>query len=408
MYALIAKCISLMYAFFSLLPKQNKVSFFSRQGKSGSLDFRMLSDALSDLCPRLVIRVCATDPESKNKVAFALSLPKMLYHAATSRVCVLEGYIPAISIPKIDSHTCVIQLWHAMGAIKKFGYQSLGTKAGRSEKAASSLGMHRNYDWIIAAGKGAIPAFAEAFGYDEARIVPFGMPRMDYILDDFDDSPRLKRAKQISADHPWLQSREGLKVLYVPTLRKGVDYSGWMTQEVRKLSEAFRGKDCKLIIAGHPLDDGCSKNELGSCENICFIENVSSIDLLEFADCVVTDYSAIAFEAGLLKKPVWFYVPDIEEYRVSPGLNIDPLNEFPDGSFVDPRFLSKAVIDACAQMKEGEKPEDAENGCRFGCDEFAAFMNRYFGIVREGYTAKLAIFIRECYRSSVTKTPRGR
>ena len=231
---------------------------------------------------------------------------------------------------------------------------------------------------------------------------------MDYILDDSENSPRLKRAEQISLDHLWLQLYEGRKVLYVPTLRKGADYSGWMTQEVRKLSEAFREYDCKLIIAGHPLDDGCSKNELGFCENVCFIENVSSIDLLEFADCVVTDYSAIAFEAGLLKKPVWFYVPDIEEYRVSPGLNIDPLNEFPDGSFIDPLILSKTVIDAFARMEQGTRPEDTENERRFGCDDFATFMNHYFGVVREGYTAKLAIFIRECYRNSVMSTLRER
>ena len=227
---------------------------------------------------------------------------------------------------------------------------------------------------------------------------------MDYILDDSDSSPRLKRAEQISLDHSWLRTYEGVKVLYVPTLRKGVDYSGWMTQEVRKLSEAFQTHNCKLIIAGHPLDDGCNEGELNSCENICFVEDVSSIDLLEFADCIVTDYSAIAFEAGLLKKPVWFYVPDIEEYRASPGLNIDPLVEFPDGSFVDPHSLAKAIIEANADMRESHKRDHSSGEGLLRCDDFASFMNRYFGVAHEGYTTKLAIFIRECYRNSVMST----
>ena len=41
-------------------------------------------------------------------------------------------------------------------------------------------------------------------------------------------------------------------------------------------------------------------------------------------DVVVTDYSSIVFEAYLLGIPTVFYVPDLDEYRRSPGLNTDP------------------------------------------------------------------------------------
>lgn len=52
---------------------------------------------------------------------------------------------------------------------------------------------------------------------------------------------------------------------------------------------------------------------------------VSLID----ADIVITDYSSIVYEAYLLGKLVGFYIPDIQYYRLSPGLNADPLELCP-------------------------------------------------------------------------------
>jgi CDP-ribitol ribitolphosphotransferase len=42
---------------------------------------------------------------------------------------------------------------------------------------------------------------------------------------------------------------------------------------------------------------------------------------------VITDYSAVAFEASVMDVPVYFYVYDHDEYARDCGLNIDPLVE---------------------------------------------------------------------------------
>lgn len=44
---------------------------------------------------------------------------------------------------------------------------------------------------------------------------------------------------------------------------------------------------------------------------------------------MITDYSSIVYEAYLLNKKVLFYIPDIERYRKSPGLNVDPVELAP-------------------------------------------------------------------------------
>ena len=382
MHALIAKCISLLYVICNLLPKRKRITLFSRQGRHISLDFRMLAEALHKHCPDIDIHICTTEPESVSKGAFALSIPSMIYYVATSRVCILEDYIPAVSIPQLDKQTRVIQLWHALGAIKKFGYQSIGTTAGRSQKEASLFRMHKNYDWIIAAGPGSVEAYAEAFGCKKDMILPLGMPRMDYLLDFSDSSPRLQKAKALRERYALL-SNGVTRILYAPTFRNNHGNYNWITHEVCRLSGAFAPYDFQIIIGGHPLEKDCDTKVLEGLDNVAVISEVASIDLLACVDCVVTDYSAIAFEAGLARKPVWFYVPDIEEYRTSPGLNINPLEEFPSGAFIEPAPLVSAIL-------EKRKPE-----------EFESFLTRYFGGMQCDSTAKLAQFIEDCYADAL-------
>ncbi len=49
----------------------------------------------------------------------------------------------------------------------------------------------------------------------------------------------------------------------------------------------------------------------------------SSYDLMKLADIIITDYSACAFEASLLLKPLYFFIPDYESYMQDRGINVD-------------------------------------------------------------------------------------
>ena len=65
----------------------------------------------------------------------------------------------------------------------------------------------------------------------------------------------------------------------------------------------------------------------------------NTFDLMKIADHIITDYSACAFEASLLKVPVWFYVPDYEQYAKNRGLNIDLKKELKTCVFEDAKQL---------------------------------------------------------------------
>lgn len=324
---ILAILIRLLASLCRLPPLKQRVAFLSRQSNKLSLDYKLLIDELEKTLDNDKIAICITNPETKTSVIhFARNTVKQLYYACTSKVVILDGYLPTVCIPKKDKRITVIQLWHALGAIKKFGYQCIDTPAGRSSKSARIAHMHENYDYLIAGGPGTIDTYAEAFRYPKEQILPLGLPRIDYLLDPNPQAPRRKKAELIKHQYDFF-SDDKPTILYAPTLRKGSGYENWLTDSLYSLTEKLTsqfGNKYDLIIAGHPLNLGFDKALLNQYPQLHFIPGVATIDLLELADEVISDYSAIIFEAGLLGKPLSYHVPDYDQYAQSPGLNVDP------------------------------------------------------------------------------------
>lgn len=369
--AFFIRCLAAVMSLFSL---RDRVVFLSRQSSSLSLDYRLLIEELETRLPAKSVRVCLAAPETQGAVRFAANMIVQLWFARTSRVCVVDGYNPVVSIPPRREGRTVIQMWHALGAVKKFGLQALDTPSGRSSHEARLGCMHEKYDVIVAAGPGAVRAYAEAFGYEERVVVPTGLPRMDYLRDAAPSSPRIVAARRYGAQFPRLLDNSP-KILYAPTFRKGTGDEGWLSRSLEELARELAGTGASLVVTGHPLQKGFDEALLERYGCLCYVPEASTIDLLEFADCVITDYSAVAFEAAILGKQVYFYVPDIEGYRVSPGLNVDPLREFPGLASDDPRDLARKISAGLAGAHDAS---------------FAAFAEAYFEGVAYGSASRLA------------------
>lgn len=319
MMRILAAGLRLLAAIFQLFPIRRRVVFLSRQSQTPSADFRLLAARLQEDDPTLAVTISATASELSGKLQFALHMLKHLWLARTSRVVVLDGYNPAVCIPAKRKGVFVIQLWHAAGAIKKFGFQCLDTPAGRSTEQAEVACMHNNYDLIVAAGQGAVTHYAEAFGYPPSAVRPLGLPHLGQLLGRMDDQSLVDGLR---STHPWL-TNGNLNVVYAPTLRRDADAS-WLTEAVTELAHALADAPVNLIVSKHPLTT-IDEQVLTRHERVHVLANRTTAGLLPIANVLVSDYSAIALEAGLADVPVLFYMPDVAQYRVSPGLNIDPL-----------------------------------------------------------------------------------
>jgi CDP-ribitol ribitolphosphotransferase len=401
LYAFYRWVIRAVFAILRQSPTPKRVAFLSRQGSEVSLDFELLETALRARLPEWEFaRACYRDTGSTaTRIRGTL---RQLRLVATSRLCIIDGYTPAVSVPMLGEDTVVIQLWHALGAIKRFGWQAVDTPAGRTGAQAQGLCMHRNYTAILAGGPGAVAVFAQAFSCPEDKIVPLGLPRMDYLLDARLAERRKEVGAAVVAQYPLLNSGRA-NILLAPTFRRGAQRDE-MERHARELAGYLPAEAYNLIVTFHPFSgrkaetvdeadapggpgpagDAEAQGPVTGAEGpaggaeaqgsagggdqrstcLIHIPRVKGIDLLELADYVITDYSAIAFEAALLRKKVLFYVPDIEDYRLSLGLNIDPEQLFPLVTFRDVASLAEFL------QRDAQTGDYAASGFWEYCDSY--------------------------------------
>lgn len=330
----------------AVAPQRRKVVFLSRQSDRPSRDFTLLADELRrrDASLEIVTRCRKLGEGPYARLMSAFAMLGQLYHLATARVCIVDGHVIPVSLLDHRRDLYVIQMWHALGAIKKFGYQTVGRPGGRSAEIATALRMHRNYDLVLCGGPATVPAFAEAFDVDPARVAPLGLPRIDYLKQHAGDArtvPEPPAVAELRRRFPLLADPARTKVLYAPTFRadRAPDYAA--------VIDAFSAGRFVVMVKPHPLETADVRGE-----NVVDVSGCDVLDLLPVCDVVVTDYSAVAFEALVLDLPLYFYVPDIEEYRHENGLNIDPLTAVP-------QIASRDIGDIAGWIASGDPGQAA-------------------------------------------------
>lgn len=356
-----------LYKLFCLGGRRDEALFVSRKANKPSYDYLECGAAFErhGLAPVYLAQKLG----AKTVLPYAWLALKEIYHLARCKVCVVDRYDPivclinfkcdAVSGREVEalhhdfpSQPIVIQLWHAFGAFKKFGYQALDIAEGHSTQEAMLFKIHRNYSWVVCSGEGARKGFAEAFACPVERVVPLSRPTQ-------------RRLKELAGETHLLNARP--VVLFAPTIRK-YDKSVHPVQDLmEREEELFVDEPYEVRWALHPLESG--KEAAGGVP-----EHVLQ------ADYVVTDYSSIVYEAYLLGKRVAFFVPDIDYYLNSPGLNVDPTKVCPGlcardqetllrklGAWAeDPASYPQAELDAFVDgMFEGSGDDPAEDLARF-------------------------------------------
>lgn len=318
--------LSGVYAVMKLLPTRNKVVLMSRLYSSTSQDFASVRAEIGRQDPRATVVVL--NHRNTNPALVPLQMLEQMYHLATSRACITDSYMAPISVLRHKRELVVVQMWHALGAIKRFGLASVGSAEGRPGPLADVMRMHEGYDWVIAGGPRMVQPFAEAFGTPPERVLPLGTPRVDLLQD---ENTVRRRRERVRAAHPELGTRP--VVLYAPTFRIG------RPVQVEPLLEAFAGADVDLVVALHPLDLRDFSDRPGVVQDA----SISTLDWLVVADQVISDYSAIVFDAAVLGVPLYFYVYDLEDYRSRRGLFLDLEREAPGPVSTDARVIAAAV-----------------------------------------------------------------
>lgn len=315
-------CANFIYLFFKLLPSKNRVTMISRQSNEITLDFKLLKDEMEKEYKDIsVITLChklegGEKASISEKVKYIFHCFKQMYYISTSKVVVLDSYCILVSVLKHKKNLRIIQMWHSMGTMKKFGYQILDLEEGRSSKTAKAMRMHKNYDYILASSGAYAECLAEGFGYDIEKIKIYSLPRVDLLAN---DKYKKEICNKIEKVYPQISKKKN--IVYCPTFRKNEKQ---MLEQISKLIKSVDYSKYNLILKLHPL----SKIKIDNKNVICD-KTFSSFDMLFIADYVISDYSCIIYEAAILKIPLYFWTFDLKKYLHNRGLTFDYKKEVP-------------------------------------------------------------------------------
>lgn len=322
--------LQLIYFILKLFttPK-DKILFCSRQSNDLPLDFKLLQEELKKREPDIqYYSVCRNIGGSiGDYIRFAVAMFSSMYHLATSKVCILDSYWPPVSLLKHKDTLTVIQIWHAIGKIKKSGHASIGAVSGRSTDSAKLLNMHENYDHIIAGAPIWNDYYCESFGVSKDVLLNYGLPRIDYLL----NTATSNRDRFFREN---CQLKDKKIILYAPTFRRNME-SKW-DQIIDKVDYSKYA----LIIKNHPSQRIYGDKPEGE---VYYFDDWKTMDLISVCDYVITDYSAIALEAAVLNKKTYYWTYDYEEYLENNGLNINLHEAAPGHVYADIVDLLSAV-----------------------------------------------------------------
>lgn len=237
------------------------------------------------------------------------------YYARCKCVFLTDNFDPVYA-HQPRKGTRVIQLWHACGAFKKWGFSTLDLAWGGSRRDMLRFPMHNTYTDVFVSAKEVVPCYAEAFRCAERRVQALGTPRTDVYFDaNFVNSQRA----QLLEKFPKIGDRK--IILYAPTFRGNSPEAAH--NEIRldygKLREAL-GNEYALVLKLHPFvaERFSLSEEETEKYGDDFIFDASKLVKIETALCaadiLIADYSSLIFEYSLLNKPMLFYAYDLEEY----------------------------------------------------------------------------------------------
>ena len=305
--------MNIIYSIMKILPVQNKIVMISRQSNNINLDFKLLGKELERKYK--VVYLCKTldggvNSKFLDKIKYGFHIFIQMYHLSTSKVCVLDSYCIAVSVLKHKKKLTVIQMWHSIGTLKRFGYTALNKYEGRSSDIANIMKMHRGYDIVFASSKEYKQHLSDGFNAPIDKIKTFTLPRVDLLSDK-------KYAKEVQnkilKKYPQLLKKKN--IVYAPTFR--TDESNF-NKKLNELIQYIDFNKYNFILKLHPLSKVSISNE-----KVLNDKDFSTFDMLFIADKLISDYSCVIYEAGIRNIPLYFYNYDIDKYLKSRGLAID-------------------------------------------------------------------------------------
>lgn len=241
------------------------------------------------------------------------------------------GYFVAVARAKVWIFNCkmpmylykkksqiYLQTWHGT-PLKRLGHDIEPVPGQRFYRSGLTYEQmcrtydvdSERYDAMISPNAFCTGVFPHAFGIKKEKLIETGYPRNDFL-----STYTQEDVQRIRAD---LKIPEGKKViLYAPTWRddsfQTSGYTFRLQADFRKWKERLP-EDTVVLFKPHYLIVNQQQDDPELQDFLISVPADTDIrDLYVVSDALVTDYSSVFFDYGILKRPVYFYMYDLEAY----------------------------------------------------------------------------------------------
>jgi len=228
------------------------------------------------------------------------------FKLAKSKYIFLDDNFFPMAYMNFDENSTTIQLWHASGAFKKFGYEVLDNKNHKDLIAMSGFKI----DYLIVSSKNVSEFYGKAFKVENSKVLALGTPKTDYYFDDRVNNKKNIMEIRAKFDEKYPEIKGKKIVLYAPTFRENKEKNDNILANFDiSLFNSSLGDEFSLFFKSHP--------KFKVTDDDYFI-NVSDYkntdDLLLISDILITDYSSIMVEFAILSRLIIFYPFDFDYY----------------------------------------------------------------------------------------------
>ena len=237
---------------------------------------------------------------------------RMLEDISDAHYVFLNDACNVTSCIPLRKGTKIYQLWHACGAVKKFGMSTAELIFGDNRKSLEKYPNYGNLSYVTVSSPEVIWAYEEAMNLKDTKtqVVATGVSRTDV----FYDQHFIEQSK--AAVYSVCPAAENKKIiLYAPTFRGRVAKAESPDcLDIPAMKRAL-GDEYVLLIKHHPfvkqppvVPEDCADFAMDVTKSL-------EIDqLLCASDVCVSDYSSLIFEYSLFERPMIFFAYDLDDY----------------------------------------------------------------------------------------------
>lgn len=237
---------------------------------------------------------------------------------AEAKYWVTNSRLPEEILRKEDQ--VYIQCWHGT-PLKRLGYDIEGpggNTLGSTKKVRKQYSNDaKRYSYMLSPSPFCTEKFTSAFNLKELFperniIVEEGYPRNDFLSNFTEkDVEQIKERLELPKDKK--------VILYAPTWRDnqhvlGKGFTLDVQLDLKEMQKAL-GDEYIVLMRLHYLI--ANHLDLEGVQDFAYdVSKLDDInDLYAISDMLITDYSSVFFDYAILKRPMMFYMYDLEEYK---------------------------------------------------------------------------------------------